>query len=91
MENNNNQYLLVFISNNYAVMVFNKLVKKGLSVELISTPCTISAGCSQSIRFEEKYLEKMKEELKLNRICIKGIYKIRKEEGKEDYILVIKS
>lgn len=54
--NDHNYYLLVFSSHNQAVYLYNWLIKKGYPVELVSTPCKISSGCTQSIKFGEEYM-----------------------------------
>ena len=41
----------------------------------MSTPCTISAGCSRAIKVREKDIEAAKQEIEINKILIKGIYK----------------
>lgn len=88
MYNEQSQYLLVFASHNQAVFLFNKLLKKGYKVELVSTPCTLSAGCTQSIKFMEKYMQAIKTEIKVGAMRVKGIYKITKNGPKYTYIKV---
>lgn len=84
------EYLLVFISNNFATLVYSNLKKKDYNIELISTPCSISSGCSHSIRFPEEYLDEMKEQAEKNKLCVKGIYKISRVEDKIQYVPIIK-
>lgn len=81
-----NRFLLVFISNNYAVALYNKFLKQGLEIKIIPTPCSISSGCSQAILFEEKDMDIIKFEAARNSLCVKGIYKIIKKEDKTKYI-----
>ncbi len=82
------QYLLVFTSHNQAVFLFNKLLKKGYKVELVSTPCSLSAGCTQSIKFMEKDLQTIKTEAKISSMKVRGIYKIVKSSNKYTYIKI---
>lgn len=88
MYNEQSQYLLVFASHNQAVFLFNKLLRKGYKVELVSTPCTLSAGCTQSIKFKEKDMQVIKTEIKAGAMRVKGIYKITKNGSKYAYIKV---
>ena len=88
MYNEQSQYLLVFASHNQAVFLFNKLLRKGYKVELVSTPCTLSAGCTQSIKFKEKDMQVIKTEIKAGAMRVKGIYKITKNGPKYTYIKV---
>ncbi|WML35826.1 DUF3343 domain-containing protein [Clostridium sp. OS1-26] len=89
MYNEQSQYLLVFASHNQAVFLFNKLLRKGYKVELVSTPCTLSAGCTQSIKFMEKDMQAIKTEIKAGAMRVKGIYKIAKNGPRYTYIKVI--
>lgn len=82
---NDNKYLMVFISSNFAVFVFNKL--KLTEVELISTPCIISPSCSKAIKFPEQHLKAILEEVRKNPICVKALYKIEDEEKKKYTII----
>ena len=83
------QYLLVFASHNQAVFLFNKLIKKGYKVELVSTPCTLSVGCTQSIKFMEKDIQAIRNEAQISNMIVKGIYKIVKNRAKYTYVKVI--
>lgn len=83
------QYLLVFSSHNQAVFLFNKLIKKGYKIELISTPCTISSGCTQSIKFMEKDMQTIRNEAQISNMKVKGVYKIIKKGIKYTYIKII--
>lgn len=88
MYNEQSQYLLVFASHNQAVFLFNKLLRKGYKVELVSTPCTLSAGCTQSIKFKEKDMQVIETEIKVGAMRVKGIYKVTKNGPKYTYIKV---
>jgi hypothetical protein len=68
-------YIIVLNSSNVSIHLFKLLKDIRLGVELMSTPCTISASCSRAIKVKEKDLETVKEIIKTNRINIKGIYK----------------
>lgn len=80
------QYLLVFESYNQAILLYNQLLKKECKVELVSTPCKVSKGCSQSIVFTASDAKKIIEETKNSNIVFKGIYIIVKNNGFNDYI-----
>ena len=63
-------------------------MNKGCGVEIVSTPCTISSGCTQSIKFPEMYMESVLSHAKLMNMNIKGVYKIVKKGYSESYELV---
>ncbi|WML35830.1 DUF3343 domain-containing protein [Clostridium sp. OS1-26] len=62
MEDNESKYLLIFKSYNQAMLLYNELLKRDCDVELVSTPCRLSKGCSQSIVFKTKDAKKVIEE-----------------------------
>ncbi|MTK13371.1 MAG: DUF3343 domain-containing protein [Clostridiaceae bacterium] len=86
METHEERYLLVFESYNQAMLLYNELLKKECKVELVSTPCRVSRGCSQSIVFTATDIKKVIEEIKKNKVIIKGIYKIVKNNGFNEYV-----
>ncbi|EJO5349528.1 DUF3343 domain-containing protein [Clostridium botulinum] len=85
----NEEYLIVFKSHNQAAYLYNKLRNQGYRyrVKLISTPCKISKGCSQSIKVRKKYLDYIIKEIKEYKVSIRGIYKIKMKGNKKQYIL----
>jgi len=84
-----NEYLVVFPSQNQAIFLYNELIKRGLEVKITSAPCTLTNSCSKCIRFNEKYMELILEEINNNKIKIKGIYKVIKDyTDKVKYVLV---
>lgn len=88
MKKSNNEYIILFNSYNNAVFVYKKLIKKGYKVNLISTPCTISSGCSYSVKFSEEDLPIVKNEAERNNIKIKAVYKIVLQQNTIDYKLI---
>lgn len=85
MEENEFKYLLIFESYNQAILLYNELLKRECNVELISTPCRISRGCSQSIVFTKEDIKKIKEEAKRNKVIIRDIYKMTNRNGTYEY------
>ena len=79
------EYILVFESHNQAILLFNKLIKLGFKVELVTTPCDISAGCSQSLKFKEKDMHLINSEARRNSIRINGIYLVKKNGKTTEY------
>jgi len=79
MEKKQGYYIIVFRSYNQSTFLYKKLVQKGCKIEMISTPCRIGGGCSQSIRFEEEDKQCVKEELRNVKVDIKGVYKVVRE------------
>ncbi|WPC41343.1 DUF3343 domain-containing protein [Clostridium sp. JS66] len=88
MKKDSGDYLMVFSSYSKALLIYNKLTKKGCKVNFISTPCEITLGCSYSIRFNEESFEIVKSELKNNSIKAKSVYKIVLQDNKEAYQLI---
>jgi len=68
-------YIIVLNSSSVSVHLYKLLKDRKLDVVIMSTPCTISAGCSRSIKVKEGDLDIVKQEIITNRIIIKGIYK----------------
>ena len=68
-------YIIVLNSSSVSIHLFKLLKDKKLDVIIMSTPCTISAGCTRAIKVYEKDIENAKQEIKTNKIVIKGIYK----------------
>nr|WP_206154778.1 DUF3343 domain-containing protein [Clostridium muellerianum] len=79
---------MVFTCYSKAVFVYKKLIEKGYKVNLVSTPCKISSGCSHSIRFKEEDFSIVKSETEKNNIVPKAIYKIVLQNNKESYELL---
>ncbi len=72
----NTDYILVFESHNQAIFLYNYLLKKKYKVELVSTPCDLSVGCSQALKFRGEHMSSIISEARNNSIRINGIYKI---------------
>lgn len=66
--------LIVFNSTLDSMHMFKILKDQRLKVEIISTPCTISAGCSRAIKFFKEDIDKVRESIKKESIFVKGIY-----------------
>lgn len=60
----NNFYISVFESKNKAVFLFSALESKGYKgIQLVSTPCSIKAGCNYAIKFiNKRYIDIIKKE-----------------------------
>lgn len=83
------KYILVFSSTNMAVFLYNLLIKNGFKVEVMATPCSISAGCARSIIFDDEcYLEEIKKIAADNKITINKIYKIVNTYNQTRYVLL---
>ena len=70
-------YIIVFGSTNHSMLAYNILRNAQYSIEIISTPCTLSAGCSRALRYEgvASDVVKIKNLISENKIFIRGIYK----------------
>ena len=86
MSQGDGRYILAFRSYNQAMLIYHKLLGSGCNIELVSTPCRVSRGCSQSILFRPEDVKKIIEIAKNSRVAIKGIYKIIDNNGKKEYI-----
>ncbi|SHK04560.1 DUF3343 domain-containing protein [Tepidibacter formicigenes] len=81
----NNIYLVTFNSTHYAIRSEKVLKELNLPITIIPTPREISSSCGLSIKFEEKLLEDIKNNLEKNDIEYYGIFKITKtEDGKKE-------
>jgi len=67
--------LIVLNCSSDSIHLFKLLKDERIDVDIMSTPCTISAGCSRSIRIQEKEMETAKQVIKTSKIIIKGIFK----------------
>ncbi|MGH4138617.1 putative Se/S carrier-like protein [Clostridium sp.] len=81
-------YIIVLNSSSVSVHLFKLLKDKKLNVVIMSTPCTISAGCSRSIKIKECDLEAAIEEIDNHKIIIKGIYKKVYKENRFYYLKI---
>lgn len=90
MEHKENKYFIVFFSHNHTTLFYEKMKEKGYDVELMSTPCTISVGCSQCVKFSEKDFNIMREAIRKSGIKIKALYKIENNKGKNYYVQLYK-
>ena len=68
-------YIIVLNSSSDSIHLFKLLKDRKLDVAIMSTPCTISAGCSRAIKVKEKDFEVAKQEISTSKIIIKGMYK----------------
>lgn len=68
-------YIVVFNSVANSTQLFRILKNSGFDISIISTPCTISAGCSRAIEFKEDDLDKIIQIAIENPTGIQGIYK----------------
>ncbi|MCE5221663.1 MAG: DUF3343 domain-containing protein [Clostridium sp.] len=77
MEIQKDKYLMIVQSHNQATLLYNELLKRECKVELISTPNSLSKGCSRSIIFNVEDVKIVIEEGKKSKARITGIYKIK--------------
>lgn len=77
-------YVAVFDSKNHAIYLNQFLKKKKIEgFELISTPCSIKAGCSYSIKFNDLEQHKiLLEEAKLIDKQISAFYVVKRSYGR---------
>jgi hypothetical protein len=68
------------------MLLYNKLLETKCKVELISTPCRLSRGCSQSIVFLGEDSSKVIESIKVSKVVIKGVYKMVEKNNRMEYL-----
>ncbi|WP_202709044.1 DUF3343 domain-containing protein [Sporosalibacterium faouarense] len=80
-------YIAVFNSKNHAVRLNYLLEKKGYrKFKLISTPCSLSNGCSYSLRFNNLTdLEYLKREASDFKQILNSIYEVQRLNGRKAY------
>ena len=83
----NNYYLSIFKTKNQAVFLYSILESMGYdNFQIISTPCTIKAGCNYSIKFSNlKYADILYKEAKELGIEAPDIYVAERKDGKYKY------
>lgn len=82
------EYLIVYPGHNTATLLYQRLLKKYCSVELVSTPIKISYGCSLSIKFREVYMDIINAEVLKIGLKPKGVYRIIKKPKFDNYEIV---
>lgn len=88
MEVCEDKYIMVITSNNQAIYLYNELMKKGIKVEIISTPSKITSGCSKSVIFNGDDKEAVVLKAKDTKVKVYGIYKMVSNWKDYDYIKV---
>ncbi|MEY8415368.1 putative Se/S carrier-like protein [Tissierella praeacuta] len=84
---NRNYYMAVFQTKNKAVFLYSVLESIGYTnFQLISTPCTIKAGCNYAIKFINiKYADILIKEAKELDIGTPDIYIAENKDGRYKY------
>lgn len=67
-------YYLVVKYASHSINLFRILKDKGYKVKIVSTPCSISYGCSRSVVVSINDIEEIKKIIKNNNILISNIY-----------------
>lgn len=80
-------YLAVFETKNKAVYLYSILESMGyVNFQLVSTPCTIKAGCNYSIKFNNiKYADILIKEAEELNIGVTDIYFAEIKDGRYKY------
>lgn len=84
---NNNYHICIFETKNKSMFLYSVLESMGYkNFQLISTPCTINAGCNYAIKFGNvRYIDILVKESKALDIGIPQIYFAEKKDGKYEY------
>lgn len=84
---NQNYYIAIFETKNKSVFLYSILETMGyVNFQLVSTPCTIKAGCNYGIKFSNiKYADILAKESKTLNIRVPDIYFAEKVNGKYKY------
>ncbi|MCY6482758.1 DUF3343 domain-containing protein [Clostridium aestuarii] len=67
-------YIIVFDSANHSIVLYKTLKEKGYNVKIISTPCTISAGCARAVRVKKENIDEAKKTIIEKDIKVRSIY-----------------
>ncbi|MCM1989314.1 DUF3343 domain-containing protein [Oceanirhabdus seepicola] len=82
------EYIVILASNNYASLLYKKLLGRKCKITFISAPRSIARSCKKAIKFYKRDLNIVKQEIKNNKLKSKGIYKIEIKNKKINYVLV---
>lgn len=80
-------YIMAFSSHHRAQYIYERLLKRKAQVRLVTAPYKKMTSCTQAVKFKESDQEVVQEELKSNNIYPTAVYKIIRENGKEEYVL----
>lgn len=69
-----NIYLFVIKSANHSMSLYRILIDKGYNAKIISTPCSISRGCSRSVVVSCDTIEEIKKLIEDNNIIVRDVY-----------------
>lgn len=81
-----NYCIVVFKSYNETTLLYNKILEKGYKAQIISTPTSISKGCSQSLKLDVELVGVLRRESIKSEIQYDNIYKVVREDGERKYI-----
>lgn len=70
----NKYYVLTFQNTHGAISAESILKEKNIKIEIMPTPTSITKSCGISIKFNDEYMEKVKELLKSGNVNIKSMY-----------------
>lgn len=74
-------FFLSFDSTNYALKAESYLKNNEFSITVMPTPREVSESCGLSIKLNSGGIEKIKEYIGQGEIKVKGIYRLKKENG----------
>ena len=82
------KYIVLLVSNSHSTLLYKNLLRKGCKVELISAPSDISIGCTKAVRFDESDTNIVAQEIRDNKLSVKGFYKIINQSNRNSYLLI---
>lgn len=76
-------YVISFESTHHAIKAEKEIKNNNITIKTIPTPREVSSSCGLSLKFDYNDLNRIKNIIYDNDLCIDGVFKIQKlKEGK---------
>jgi len=86
-----NQYIITFNSTHHALAFEKEAKDNNMKITILPVPRNIAASCGLAIMFDKGDLENIKTLIKEKSLNYSGIYIVKNDKGKKDYIKIEKS
>jgi hypothetical protein len=82
--------IALYDSGNYAYRICRVFEQKGITLQVISTPCKVTkTGCGYCLLFPEQYLDHVISASVANGFQVKEVYRIEYIQDRKKYIRII--
>jgi len=82
--------IALYDSGNYAYRICRVFEQKGITFQVISTPCKITrTGCGYCLLFPEEYLNQVLSVSAAHGFQVKEVYRIEEHQGRKKYIRIV--